>query len=68
LNAVRYPSGELVVFAPDKAVHVNPSLPSGQTHTSKLSVMFGTQQNARQDAGLWVEALNRRQPIANAIS
>jgi hypothetical protein len=30
--------------------------------------MPGAQQKARREAGLCVEALNRRQPIANAIS
>jgi hypothetical protein len=30
--------------------------------------MIGTQQKARREAGLCIETLNRRQPIANAIS
>jgi hypothetical protein len=32
------------------------------------SIMIGTQQKARREAGLCVEALNRRQPVAGAIS
>jgi len=34
----------------------------------QLSIMLGTQQKARREAGLWVAALNRRQRVADAIS
>jgi len=34
----------------------------------RLSIMIGTQQKARREAGLCVETLNRRQPIATSIS
>jgi hypothetical protein len=38
------------------------------TDASKLSIVPGTQQKARLEAGLCVEAPNRREPVANAIS
>jgi hypothetical protein len=34
----------------------------------KLSIPIAPKQKARREAGLWVEALNRRQRVADAIN
>jgi hypothetical protein len=36
----------------------------GEAH----QIPIAPKQKARREAGLWVEALNRRRPITNAIS